>query len=265
MNAAHKTLSVIFDEQMRRYHKPTWIALMVLILCLADIPRMQRVAEYKKEYSALDVNGNYLGVYRVSDATDIKYYRLAAMGDFSQTTPKGITWFTYPRFTAIFWKPLTWVSLPVARILNHIVLSLCVMWMAWKVIAFPGGWLIAIFGTIYAKYSLDYGNVYPLLCALSMTFCGGYVALLMKPYMAIFPILHLLSEHAPMPSKRLRNLLIGLAITLAAICSLLSASGVVWSILYEAPDDFFIHPRQFILIFPTYYLLWKYIPKSWWQ
>ena len=255
-----------------------WVAGVVLALSLGWFYHTYN-SVYKWERNIWRQGGNnnvYIENVKKDDS-DTHIYMQGARGDFSSLKdPRGLPRWTYPKFAAICFKPLLWLSNALsgwirwpawpadlwALILNHIVLSVSLAWMAWKVIPLPGGWLVAIAGWMAGTYSLWYGNVYPLLCALSMTFAGSWISILWKPYMAVFTVLHLTRPNYSRTARIGIGIgAAGLALAVYSMC----APGITHSLFNEEPNEFFIHKRQFIMIFPAYYLLWRYIPKSWFE
>jgi len=250
--------------------KPWWIVIIIFGLSLYSALDMWKCYEYERTwygYERVDsvsaegdtVWSGYMQVpiFYLKDTTDLKYYRLAAMGDTDAPTPpvepwNGVPWFSYPKWTRFFWYPLTFVSQEWALILNHVILSLCVAWMALKLIPLRGGWIIAIFGSMAAKYSLEYGNVYPVLCALSMTRFGSLIPLLMKPYMAVFPLY-----------RFWKNKYMVIFIIVATIATFFLMGENIMGIVASQKGDFFVHNRQWILVLPLYYYVEKYLPERW--
>jgi hypothetical protein len=267
-----------------RVKKPLWLSYVILGLCLATFWHTWGCHTFQWFANGLTQDGQYVKIPMLTDKTDIRYYFEAAQGDFSALF-HGFRHWPHPEFMAPVYLPLIWISKGTAALVggqwtiwgmiyNHLVLSLCVFWMAQKVIPLPGGWLVAILGWMSSLYSLAYGNMYPALCALSMTFLGGYLALWLKPQMAIFPVLHILTKHAVViksrffviykSKRRWRWSFMLLAVGMAIWASTYCDPGVARALFVEEIHEFFVSKRQFILIFPAYWLLWKYIPQTWW-
>lgn len=118
---------------------------------------------------------------------DFRVYYEAANNNFDYYTVtdqagyNGKAQWIYHNWTSIFWKPFTLLKYETARTLWYILSVFASLFIIKKLLEIQHGWILLLPTYKVISLSLQFGNVYPILTAISFIPAGMVLASLVKP------------------------------------------------------------------------------------
>lgn len=127
--------------------------------------------------------------YQENLGYDFRYYYEAGKGNLDYLSGENNMPYVYHPITQIFWKPLNLFSYDTAQILFYFTGVLCWIVLVLLLCKMKYGWILALFSFYPFWLNLTVGNVNSILAVIACHPVGATVAMLFKPYYAVFAIL----------------------------------------------------------------------------
>jgi hypothetical protein len=131
---------------------------------------------------------DYPGRRGLTRFIDFRIYYHAARGEFSwapesyDPSSSMLGWI-YPHWTAVAWKPFTWISEELAALLWHVLELVCLIFVFNQLSECNYAWIIILAAAKPLAVALWTGNVSIVLVALCFSPWGALLGSVLKPYL----------------------------------------------------------------------------------